>query len=479
LRAEGPPDVPSSEPSELTAVGDTVALFHGTDQSGLEGLRAIGEGAIDVRASSANQDLGQGFYLAGNAPTAEAYAQARGEERGGGLQHVMRFDIPVQELGTVVDIRPGGNFRAEWETFLNERPFPELDIVPPGMETNRVYLSGLGVEQRGNLFNRFLESNGMTHADTILAPIGDDVFTGITAGGDPGTQICIRSQAVADRLSALIRGTADIDPLSGDLAGGTSADPMTRPEDVAVPGAAIEQMAVDPFAPGEAGGSEPAPPAADAGPVLELGGPDGGAVPDGLGFASGELSEADLARVMERGHAILDIFREEPGTREESDLLEDIGVDPSRTYPGQRPQPEEFDIGNFSHAYAEELISEDRLPRGLEREFRIVLPDQGEVRLDRVDHAEGIIYEIKPNTPSQIAAGERQIVIYQQYMNEHYPREDGGSWQAEVVTYDRDDVGRFLRDIGWLQPANEATPEDSDDAAPEESEADSGESDDG
>lgn len=38
----------------------------------------------------------------------------------------------------------------------------------------------------------------MEGADTIVAPLGDDVFIGITSGQGGATQVCIRSQAVAD-----------------------------------------------------------------------------------------------------------------------------------------------------------------------------------------------------------------------------------------------------------------------------------------
>jgi hypothetical protein len=165
------------------------------------------------------------------------------------------------------------------------------------------------------------------------------------------------------------------------------------------------------------------------------------------------VPEPELARTIERGEAILEEFASRSGTREEQvdDLLEELDLEPRRTYPGRAPQPETFDVGNFSHEYAEQLIPESELPRGLDREFTIELPEQGEVRLDRVDWDNGTIYEIKPDTPSQVEAGERQAQLYENYMNEHYPRGGGRTWTSRVVTYRRDAVIAFLRSIGWLQ----------------------------
>ena len=54
------------------------------------------------------------------------------------------------------------------------------------------------------IFDQFLDSIGMRSADTIFAPLGDAVFTGITSGTET-TQVCIRSQRVANRLNDQIR----------------------------------------------------------------------------------------------------------------------------------------------------------------------------------------------------------------------------------------------------------------------------------
>jgi hypothetical protein len=181
-----------------------IVLLHGTDQAA-----TIVGGRIDVtRATGERQDLGRGFYLTTDRPTAERYAATRAEQRSRGkgdvpygLEYTIEFEVHPSELGAVVDIRPGGNFHEQWQGFLaTESPIPGTDM--------QGYLTGLGVEQRGVMFERFLGSIGMSDADTIIGPLGGAVFSGV-AGEGTTTQVCIRSQSVADVLNARMRGGAD------------------------------------------------------------------------------------------------------------------------------------------------------------------------------------------------------------------------------------------------------------------------------
>jgi hypothetical protein len=160
-------------------------------------------GLISVsHAPGGHQDFGRGFYLTVDR-WRPVYADVRTGQRGGGLRHVLQFDGPVRDLGTVVDIRPGGSPRAQWDAFRDQPPIPGMDL--PGMRTTREFLGGLGVEQRGVFFERFLAQIGMTDADTIVGPLGDATTKGISGGGET-VQVAIRSQEVADRLNAIIRG---------------------------------------------------------------------------------------------------------------------------------------------------------------------------------------------------------------------------------------------------------------------------------
>lgn len=157
------------------------------------------------------------------------------------------------------------------------------------------------------------------------------------------------------------------------------------------------------------------------------------------------------AATRERGKAILEEFAKGEGkaTRKayEADIKSQRGIGEA-SKPGGAPQPQNFDVGNFSHQYAEQLVPESRLPRGLDAEFKI--PEAAK-RIDRVDWQNGRVYEVKPNTLSQIEAGEAQIKLYRAYMDEHYPLPGNRKWQGEVVTYDKPAVTEFLKSIGWLE----------------------------
>ena len=187
-----------------------IELFHGTDAAGGAGMRGPQGGRISVtHTGGAHQDLGQGFYLTLDEETANVYAMRRAAQRGGGgTPEVLKFEVPRSDLGVVADIRPGGNLHAQWEAYLAEPPHLPGGMKPlPGMETNRALLR-LNPEQRGVFFDEFLTRNGMQRADTIIAPLGDSVFTGITSPKGVTSQICIRSQAVADKLNAQISPAA-------------------------------------------------------------------------------------------------------------------------------------------------------------------------------------------------------------------------------------------------------------------------------
>jgi hypothetical protein len=73
------------------------------------------------------------------------------------------------------------------------------------MATRAEFIRGLGAERRGVMFEEFLQRIGRSNADVVVGPLGDGVFTGITSGR-PATQVCLRSQAAADKLNAIASG---------------------------------------------------------------------------------------------------------------------------------------------------------------------------------------------------------------------------------------------------------------------------------
>lgn len=127
----------------------------------------------------------------------------------------------------------------------------------------------------------------------------------------------------------------------------------------------------------------------------------------------------------------------------EKDALEQPGVSNTRT-PGGAPQPERFEVGNFGHRYAEQLIPESEMPRGLEPEFSIKDGKDVIGRPDRLDRDKGFIYEVKPNTPKWVAIGKKAIERYIFYLNKFYPRANGKSWEGKVVTYSYEAARRIL-----------------------------------
>jgi hypothetical protein len=129
---------------------------------------------------------------------------ALGKPAGGDPQPVLSFEVSTSDCGAIVDVRRGGNFRAQWEEFPAEPPYPGAGHGQDSSPTGRT-LAGIGSEHRGMLFERFLRRGGLERADTSIGPPGEEIFSGITSGRGETVQICIRSQRLADRLNAQIR----------------------------------------------------------------------------------------------------------------------------------------------------------------------------------------------------------------------------------------------------------------------------------
>jgi hypothetical protein len=158
----------------------------------------------------------------------------------------------------------------------------------------------------------------------------------------------------------------------------------------------------------------------------------------------------------------------EPETRSpiETDVLGGFSIqDVAR--PGRRLQPIHFDVGNFSHTHAEALVP--GLPRGLDSEVTINLPDGTAGRADRVrfiydqdgDRIGAHVYEIKPNTADNVARGQEQVEGYVAGLRaeiEAKLREKGKAvpasapggqplYSGQVLTYNYDEMLAVLRAI--------------------------------
>jgi hypothetical protein len=135
----------------------------------------------------------------------------------------------------------------------------------------------------------------------------------------------------------------------------------------------------------------------------------------------------------------------------ENDVLETLGFG-MRNNPGGKPQLEHFDVGNFGHTHAEELV--DGLPMGLSKEVTITLGDGTVRRTDRVSFiyddegniVGGKVYEIKPNTTEGKRVGEIQAELYARYLEEvhHLPR---GKFKHQCLSYDAERVRALVRKL--------------------------------
>ncbi len=179
-----------------TGAKGVITIFHGTPKAG--SVKSINKG-IDLARGGPVQDFGEGFYGSEERAAGNAYGQERGSTGGA----VAEVHVGLRDLKKIVDVRPGGAHRADWEAFLSKEP--ALDKLDPLNMSWGEFLSATSgnasAEMRGVAFEDFLRIKGLADADTILGPLGDPLTTGITGGAT--TQISIRSKEVAAHLNKL------------------------------------------------------------------------------------------------------------------------------------------------------------------------------------------------------------------------------------------------------------------------------------
>jgi hypothetical protein len=135
----------------------------------------------------------------------------------------------------------------------------------------------------------------------------------------------------------------------------------------------------------------------------------------------------------------------------------------SKNPPGSKQQSVGSQVGNWSHENFEEIdkillpeaesLTSGKLPAGLKREVEVPVPELApgkRPRMDRLDEANAKVIEIKPE--GLRAQGLLEAQGYAEQMNKYMPRADGRKWVAEVVTYNYQEVEKFLRKIGYLPP---------------------------
>ncbi len=107
----------------------------------------------------------------------------------------------------------------------------------------------------------------------------------------------------------------------------------------------------------------------------------------------------------------------DPRSPLETDLLGGLDIQ-AVDRAGRRLQPLHFDVGNFSHTHAEALVP--NLPRGLNKEVPVTLPDGTAGRADRVrfildadgDRIGAHVFEVKPNVGDNVTRGQQQVQGY-------------------------------------------------------------------
>jgi hypothetical protein len=217
------PDVPTVGKATGKVPNETFLLSHGTDNPGFRNMGGLGAGRIRVDHSpGARQDFGQGFYVAvgegrSGVGNAEAFGDLRVAQRRSGPRQVLAWEVKRSDLGDVVDVRPGGEHEAAWRKYL------EQPLAPNVTMTIGDYIRGTGVEHRGEYFERFLQSIGKQNADVVIGPIGTPETKGVAP--QPGTQLVVRSQHVADQLNKMMGGG------SGPTGPRDKPDPTARPAD--------------------------------------------------------------------------------------------------------------------------------------------------------------------------------------------------------------------------------------------------------
>ena len=211
-------------------------LFHGAPVERSASLRQSGAQLSKVEGG-ANDDFGRGLYLTSRVAAADIYAakfdQARGE--------IFPFVLRGRDLGTVVDVSPGGPHRAEWEAFVmrNLDSFGKAMPIPGAVIDPRAFVGGKrpfgtmnAFGDRGTVFEAFLAhlaaktgDFSLAAPDVVLGELGGPMTSGVGGRGD---QQAIRSQAVMDEMNRQI----GFRPRSSDPdEGGGGAPPVRQTAD--------------------------------------------------------------------------------------------------------------------------------------------------------------------------------------------------------------------------------------------------------
>lgn len=296
--------------------------FHGAPVARSLSLREHGLQLAKVSGGS-EDDFGRGLYITTRVASAESYASKFNAPRG----EIFPFVLRGRDLGTVVDVSPGGIHRAEWEAFVmrnthrydsatafGDAPINYSDLINGTLPFGTMDAFG----RRGIVFEAFLVHLAATTGDprlaaphAVLGELGGPMTSGVGGAGD---QQAIRTQAILDSMNAQLGfRSRDLGPHGPPPEGGTA--PAARPaETEAEPAARPRAEAEEPdkLAARSLNDEDEAPPPApdvDSDPLVHLRKLDVSITPD---------QRADLAR---RVQAAADLL---PPAHPMQEALEDI-----------------------------------------------------------------------------------------------------------------------------------------------------------
>jgi hypothetical protein len=241
-------------------------LFHGAPVERAASLHESGAQLAKIDGDGSSDDFGRGLYLTSQVENAEIYAAKKNVARG----EIFPFVLRGRDLGTVVDVSPGGVHRAEWEAFVmrNLGKFGSAMPVKGAVIDPRDYVAGkrpFGTMNawgnRGVVFEAFLAHLAAKTGDPRIAV--PDVVLGelggpMTSGYGRGDQQAIRSQAVMDEMNRQI-GFRPREPGSGAQVEG-GAEPARARSTVDEDSDVIEARSLSASAPGVAATLPPANP---------------------------------------------------------------------------------------------------------------------------------------------------------------------------------------------------------------------------
>lgn len=206
-------------------------LFHGAPKERTASLKAEGIDPAKL-AHGPDDDFSGGLYTSKQLENGLLYAHRFAGREG----EVFPYIVKQSELGTVVDVSPNGEHRAQWERFVMAHLNDFGDVISVGKKKTDAGASKFGFGafdafgKRGIVFDMFLASLGgkFTKPDIVFGELGG-VFT---SGHGVGDQQAVKSPRLAAKLNeqrGIVRTDADNDDVAYKIGDSASDSPSADP----------------------------------------------------------------------------------------------------------------------------------------------------------------------------------------------------------------------------------------------------------